>query len=65
MAPQADTTRYLENWREEIESAFLYRALAKAENQPALAAVYRKLAATEESHAEFWQEKAAEHKLSR
>lgn len=57
MITRADTSRYLENWQDEIESAFLYRALAKAEKQPALAEVYRKLAATEESHAEFWQEK--------
>ncbi len=49
--------RYLENWQDEIESAFLYRTLAEAEKQPALAEVYRKLAATEETHAQFWQEK--------
>lgn len=49
--------RYLENWQDEIESAFLYRALATAEKQPALAEVYRKLAVTEETHAAFWEEK--------
>ncbi len=57
MLTKADITCYLENWQDEIESAFLYRALATAEKQPALAEVYRKLAATEESHTEFWQEK--------
>jgi DNA-binding phage protein len=31
-----DIARYLENWQDEIESAFLYRALAKVEAQPAL-----------------------------
>src|ERR671933_518555 len=57
MVNKADVVRYLENWQDEIESAFLYRALARAEKQPALAQVYRKLAATEESHAQFWEEK--------
>jgi VIT1/CCC1 family predicted Fe2+/Mn2+ transporter len=57
MANQADIARNLENWQDEIESAFLYRALARAEKQPALSELYRKLAATEETHAQFWQEK--------
>jgi len=52
-AAAANTTRYLENWQDEIESAFLYRSLAQAEPQPALAEVYRRLAATEETHAQF------------
>jgi len=52
-----EITRHLENWQNEIDSAFLYRALAKAESQPALADIYRRLATTEESHAQFWQEK--------
>ena len=57
MATKADIDRYLENWQDEVESSFLYRALAKAEKQPALALVYRKLALTEEDHAQFWEEK--------
>ena len=57
MSRNPEATRYLENWQDEIESAFLYHALAKAETQPALAQVYQRLAATEESHAQFWQEK--------
>ena len=67
MATKADITRYLENWQDEIESAFLYRALAKAEKQPPLAEVYRKLAATEAAHAQFWQEKllSADYPLPR
>lgn len=52
-----EVARYLENWQDEIESAFLYRALAKVEQHPNLAEVYRKLATTEESHAKFWEEK--------
>lgn len=57
MRRNSEVSRYLENWQDEIDSAFLYRALAKAEVQPALAQVYQRLAATEESHAQFWQEK--------
>ncbi len=48
--------RYLANWRDEIDSAALYRAIADIEPQPRLAEVYRKLAATEERHALFWEE---------
>lgn len=51
-----DLTRYRANWQDEIESAYLYRALAEAEPQPQLAEVYRRLAAVEEQHARFWGE---------
>lgn len=57
MVNKAEIARYLENWRDEIESAFLYRALAKAESQPALAEVYHRLAMTEQTHAQFWEDK--------
>ena len=57
MAHSTEFDRYLENWQDEIESAFLYRSLATAEKQPALAEVYRKLALTEEAHAAFWEER--------
>lgn len=50
-----DTTRYRANYQDEIESAFLYRGLAAAEQQPQLAEVYRRLAAVEEQHARFWE----------
>jgi vacuolar iron transporter family protein len=52
-----EIARHLENWQDEIESAYLYRALAKAEKQPALAEVYNRLALTEQSHAQVWEEK--------
>jgi vacuolar iron transporter family protein len=52
-----EIARYLENWQDEIESAYLDRALAKAEKQPALAEVYNRLALTEQSHAQVWEEK--------
>ena len=49
--------RYLVNWRDEIDSAALYRALAELESDPRLADVYRRLAAAEERHAGFWEGK--------
>lgn len=57
MVTQTEIERCLENWQDEIESAFLYIALSEAESHPALAEVYRKLAMTEETHAKFWQDK--------
>lgn len=48
-------TRYRTNWQDEIESAALYSALADLEASPALANVYRRLAATEAEHARFWE----------
>ncbi|HZQ06686.1 MAG TPA: VIT1/CCC1 family protein [Anaerolineae bacterium] len=52
-----DSARYRANIQDEIDSAYLYRAVADAEKSPPLAKVYRQLAATEEKHAQFWQEK--------
>ena len=52
-----DDSRLLANWRDEIDSAALYRALAELESDRRLADVYGRLAATEERHAEFWEKK--------
>lgn len=49
--------RYRANWQDEIDSAAIYGALAEAEPQPQLAEVYRRLAATEAAHAQFWADK--------
>ena len=51
--------RYLENLRGEIDGASLYRALAEAEPDPKLAEVYGRLAAVEDSHAEYWKRQLA------
>ena len=56
-APSTDGDRHLANWRDEIDSAALYRALADLEPDPRLADLYRRLAATEEKHAGFWEER--------
>ena len=47
--------RYRSNLQGEVDSATLYRALSKTETNPQLAEVYSRLAAVEESHAEFWR----------
>jgi VIT1/CCC1 family predicted Fe2+/Mn2+ transporter len=54
---QPNVSQYLASWQDEIESAALYRVLAEVESQEQLAEVYRRLAATEEEHAVFWEEK--------
>jgi vacuolar iron transporter family protein len=54
---RADATRHLANWRDEIDSVALYTALADLEPDARLADVYRRLAAAEERHAGFWEDK--------
>src|SRR5205085_11455374 len=49
--------RYQQNLQDELDSAMLYRALAKNETKMPLARVYDRLADTEESHAKFWEDK--------
>jgi rubrerythrin len=49
-----DTNRYLANLKEERSSAALYRVMAEHEKNSKIAEVYRKLAETEDAHAEAW-----------
>jgi VIT1/CCC1 family predicted Fe2+/Mn2+ transporter len=53
----ADAKRHLANWQDEIDSVALYRALADLEPDSRLADVYRRLAAAEDRHAGFWEDK--------
>ena len=53
----ADLARYRANRQKEIDGAALYGALAGATADPALAEVYRRLAASEAAHARFWEER--------
>src|SRR5712691_11052457 len=55
MADDDSITRYRSNLQGEVDSAALYRAMAEAEHDPHLSEVYRRLAAVEEAHAEFWR----------
>jgi VIT1/CCC1 family predicted Fe2+/Mn2+ transporter len=54
MADEGSVARYRGNLQGEVDSAALYRAMADAEPDPRLSEVYRRLAAVEEAHAEFW-----------
>jgi VIT1/CCC1 family predicted Fe2+/Mn2+ transporter len=57
MSVETNARRYLDNLQNELDSAMLYRALAKSETHAQLARVYNRLADTEESHAAFWENK--------
>lgn len=53
---QTDHKRYAHNFREEVNSAFLYRVAAELEADDTLSGVYIRLAETEEKHADLWRE---------
>jgi VIT1/CCC1 family predicted Fe2+/Mn2+ transporter/rubrerythrin len=57
MTDTDDTRRLRANLQGEVDGVALYQALAKAEPDPNLAEVYRRLAAIEGAHAEFWRRK--------
>jgi len=57
MSDPADARRYLENWQDEVDSASEYRAMAASESDPRLAKVYANLAAMEEGHIGFWEDR--------
>lgn len=54
MATQADVQKYRTFLAEERNSAALYAALATIEQDAKIAEVYRRLATTEQTHAEIW-----------
>jgi hypothetical protein len=49
--------RYFENWQDEVDSAAEYHAMAATEPDPRLAKVYANLAAMEEAHIAFWEQR--------
>src|SRR5258706_7259292 len=51
--------RYRANLQGEVDGASLYRTLAEIEPDPKIASVYKRLAAVEDAHAEFWKEQLA------
>jgi VIT1/CCC1 family predicted Fe2+/Mn2+ transporter len=57
MAGKADVGRYQANLKAERDAIALYTRLAQAEPNPDLASVYRRLAETEQRHAEVWEAK--------
>lgn len=56
---ESDVARYRANLQDETDSASLYQRLAGHERDPRLAEVYRRMAAIELRHADFWREKLA------
>ncbi len=60
MKKQSDVKRYTDNWQGEINGAFLYQALSRAEKNPKLAEVYARLAAIEDRHSKLWEKKLHE-----
>ena len=57
MSKRSDARRYLENWQDEVDSASEYRAMAASEPDRRLAKVYANLAAMEEGHIAFWEDR--------
>jgi VIT1/CCC1 family predicted Fe2+/Mn2+ transporter len=51
---EPDAKRWGANYRDELNSAELYRQIAAAEEDETLSSVYQRLAQVEERHAEFW-----------
>ncbi len=60
MPAQDDPARYRANYQKEIDGAYLYTSLAKNEEQPQMAEVYHRLAASEKKHAAAWLKKLQE-----
>ncbi|TCL57702.1 VIT1/CCC1 family predicted Fe2+/Mn2+ transporter [Hydrogenispora ethanolica] len=57
MVSDTEVRRYRENLQAEREAIALYERLAAAEPNPDLADIYRRLVATEQKHAAFWEGK--------
>ncbi|HEY6420431.1 MAG TPA: VIT1/CCC1 transporter family protein [Candidatus Binataceae bacterium] len=56
-----DTIRqYLDNLQREADSVALYRALSVEERKPGIAEVYKRLAAIEQAHKDFWNQRLSE-----
>ena len=53
----ADTKRYRDNLRDEMNGAALYTALAAAESDPVRKDLFLQLARAEAGHAQFWRDK--------
>jgi hypothetical protein len=52
-----EPARLLRNWRDELDSAALYAALAQIERDPQQRGVYQELESAERRHAVFWEER--------
>jgi len=52
-----ELAQYRENLQDELDAVALYEALAANETNPKIAEVYRRLATTEQGHADAWAER--------
>lgn len=57
MAKSDAVPRYRSNLQGEVDGAAIYTALAQSEADPKLAEVFRRLAAVEEAHGDFWRKR--------
>jgi VIT1/CCC1 family predicted Fe2+/Mn2+ transporter len=57
--PHGDVRRYRANLQGEVDGVALYSALADTESDPHISEVYRRLAAIEAAHGEFWRKQLA------
>ena len=55
MTDVSEQRRFKDNLQGEVDGAAVYLALAESEKDPNLANIYRRLAAVESAHAEFWR----------
>jgi VIT1/CCC1 family predicted Fe2+/Mn2+ transporter len=55
MSDVNEQRRFRDNLQGEVDGAAVYAALAEAEKDPNVASIYRRLAAVERAHAEFWR----------
>lgn len=61
---RSDEKREIQNLRDEMEGVALYRALSQSESDPSIAAVYAKLEAVEEAHAEYWRRRLVQRGIA-
>ena len=60
-APPSPPHTWLHHLADEADAAFLYRELARAEQDPGRSDIYRKLASVEDRHVEMWRKLLAEN----
>jgi VIT1/CCC1 family predicted Fe2+/Mn2+ transporter/rubrerythrin len=60
-APPSPPHNWLHHLADEADAAFLYRELARAEQDPGRSDIYQKLASVEDRHVEMWRRLLAEN----
>lgn len=60
---EENSSNWMTNYQDEVNSAFLYRELSRLEKNEQISTVYLKMAESEEKHAGFWAERLKEVKI--